>query len=131
MSVIDEDFRTLLAANAPGGTTIEKGTISEEQIPTRVYYQRSAATTDLFLDKSVGITESVFDVEVATLNDDATTQSIAAQIKTALNGYQGTTGSTGVLATFVADHADDYQPRGVDADDGYTVAAFQVTVHSL
>ncbi len=131
MSMIDEDFRTLLAANVPNGTVIEKGTISAEQIPTRVYYQRSAATTDLFLNKSLGITETVFDVEIAARDDDATVQTLADAVKTALNGYQGTTGSTGVLATFVADHADDYQPRGVDADDGYDVAAFQVTVHSL
>ena len=132
MSLIDEDFRTALVSLLPAGTTIEKGTISDERPTTRVYYQRSQANQDTHLNGDQGLTTTVFDVEVAALADDATAQSLAGTIKAALNGSRGVMGaSSSALGVFVADHADDYQPRGVDADDGYCVAAFQVSVIHL
>ncbi len=81
--MIDEDFRTLLAATLPTGVVIEKGKISEEQIPIRVYYQRSQENTDLDLDGTGGLATTVFDVEVAALDDDATVQAMAEQLSAA------------------------------------------------
>jgi hypothetical protein len=45
-----------------------------------------------------------------------------------LNGYRGTVGNTAMLGIFVADHADDYVPQLLDADEGFEVASFQAKV---
>lgn len=132
MAMIDEDFRTKLTQLLPAGTPIEKGLVSEEALPTRVYYQVATSNQDTDLDGTQGLSETAFDVECAALSDDATAQTLAAAVKSALNGFHGKFGASSVaLGMFVSDHADDYQPRGVDADDGYHVAAFQVTVNHL
>ena len=133
--MIDEDFRTALVGLLPSGTPIEKGVIGDEQTPTRVYYQRSSGNQDVYLDGAPGLTTTVFDVEAAALADDTTVQSLMATIKTMhgypANGVALTHGTSSILGIFVADHADDYQPRGVDADDGYVVAAVQISVTHL
>ncbi len=206
--MIDEDFRTLLLATLPTGVIVEKGKISEEQVPTRVYFQRSNENNDLDLDGVQGLATTIFDVEVAALDDDATTQTMAEQLNaaavsvtltqlngavntttrtivvdstaklpssglpfivligseklavtavdddgvtmTATRGYKGTTqashadnapvvvqglnGYRGAIASgyihgaIVSDQSDDYQPKLLDADEGYAVASFQVTV---
>lgn len=78
--MIDEDFRTLLLVLLPADTVVEKGTISDAQPTTRVYFQRATTNVELDLDGTAGIAESVFDVEVASLSDD-TAQEMVDQIK--------------------------------------------------
>jgi hypothetical protein len=115
----------------PSVTAIEKGVVSSGQPPTRVYFQRQTENQDLFQNGSACNKTTVFDVEVAALNDDATTQSMADTLKNALNGFQGAFGSANnswALGMFVSDHTDEYEPRLLDADEGYTIATFQVEV---
>jgi hypothetical protein len=104
---------------------VEKDKISEEQPTRRVWFGRTNDNSDLFLNASAGLTETVFDVEVATLEDDSETQTLANTLKAGLNGFQGTVGSTSFLGVFVQDHSDDYEARLLDDDQGYYVATFQ------
>lgn len=132
MSMIDEDFRTLMISIVPNGTVVEKSQVSMEQISTRVYFNRSASTQDLHLNANQGLTETTFDIEVAALNDDATAQNMAATIKSSLNGYRSAFGNSSVaLGIFVEDHNDDYQSLLLNCDDGYFVAAMQAKVIHL
>ena len=148
--MIDEDFLYKLQAISqtvyPDGVAIEKGDISTERMPTRIYFDRSDSEQDLMLNGDQGLTTTVFNVEVASLtidtttpNGDAIVQPLTKTLKDVLNGFRGAFGSNAAdtnyhsvsLGMFVSDHADDYQPRGVDADDGYFVAAFQVKIVHL
>lgn len=128
--MIDTDFRGKLVALLPTGTTAEKGFISAGQPTTRVYFQRANENQEVFQSGAAQNKETIFDVEVAVLNDDAAVQSLADTLKSALNGFQGAfgNGNTWALGMFVSDHSDDYQPRLLDADEGYEIATFQVMV---
>lgn len=128
--MIDEDFLTLLTSILPTNTQIEKGKISMERIPQRVYFQQSLGNSDIWLDHTTdGITETTFDVEVAALSDDSTAQSLMNTIKN-LDGYMGAFGSSASLGMFVVDHSDDYQPLLHDQDEGYFIAAAQVVIYT-
>ena len=202
--MIDEDFRTLLVLLLPTSTIVEKGKISEEQITTRVFFQKSNENNDLDLDGTGGLVETTFDVEVAALNDDDTAQTMALQLGTVaktlttlngainasvtsvvvnsvanlpanglpfivivdseklkitaisgttltvvrgyksttaashltgasvtvigLNGFRGTSGNTFFHGVLCNDQNDDYQPKMLDADEGYAVVSFQALV---
>lgn len=130
--MIDEDFLTLLASILPANTQIEKGKISMERIPQRVYFQQGSGNSDVFLNRTTaGLVETTFDVEVAALSDDSTAQSMMSTIKSSLNGYQGAFGTSNVsLGMFVMDHTDDYQPLLHDQDEGYFIASAQVTIYT-
>ena len=139
--MIDEDFLYMLQnsiTGVPSGTAVEKGVVSEEMPSTRIYFQRSDSEQDLMLNGNQALTTTVFDVEVAALDDNAV-QPLAKSLKDVLNGYMGAFGSnyadtanhSVALGMFVSDHSDDYQPRVVDADDGYHVAAFQTKIIHL
>ncbi len=148
--MIDEDFLYKLDAICrtpyPDGIAIEKGDVSVERTPTRIFFDRSDSEQDLMLNADQGLTTTIFNVEVASLavdsaipSGDAVVQPLTKTLKDVLNGFRGAFGSNFAdtsyhsvsLGMFVSDHADDYQPRGVDADDGYFVAAFQVKIVHL
>lgn len=146
--MIDEDFRTFLLTLLPtltsdvGGvnlstTPIEKGKSSSVQTPPIIVYQRSESNRDLFLDGTGQLYETAFDVECYAL-DEPTAQVLAQAIKEGpnagihgANGFRGTWGSgpgTFIHGAFAQDHSDDYQPKLLDADEGYSVASLQVQV---
>ncbi len=148
--MIDEDFlykvQTITQTYTPTGIAVEKGDISSERTPTRIFFNRSDSEQDLMLNGDQALTTTVFNVEVASLAADSTAasgddvvQPLTKTLKDALNGFRGAFGSNFAdndyhsvsLGMFVSDHSDDYEPRGVDADDGYCVAAFQVKIVHL
>ena len=146
--MIDEDLLVFLKTLLPAGPTdlggvdlsatpIEKGKISQSQPATRIYYQRAEANRDIDLSGAGMLYETSFDVECAALNDDGTCQVLAQALKEGpraatkgLNGYRGAIGSGGNFChgAFVADHSDDYEPKLLNADEGYSVAAFRVLI---
>ena len=130
--MIDEDFRTLLAAQSiPAGTPVEKGKISEEQATVRVLYQVADSTQDVHLGGQTGLTTTAFDVECGAREDDSTAQNMAGTLKTALNAFRGAAGSSSILGIFVEDHSDEYQPMMLDSDVGYFIASFRANVIHL
>jgi hypothetical protein len=138
--MIDEDLRTFMATLVPANTVIEKGWIDQTATPAkRIFYQRSEANHEVDLAGNGLLYETLFDVEVAALEDDATCQTLAQDLKGGpdanthgLNGYRGRMGdaNTGTFTQYVctSDHSDSYEPRLLDADEGYSIASFQVLV---
>lgn len=134
--MVDEDLRTYLATLLPTGRTIpvEKGKVSMTQPPLRVYFDRADANRDVDQGGQGGLYETWFDIEVAALDDEASPVTIAQGIKDGvgavlgLNGFRGTMANTFVHGAFAFDQNDDYQPRVLDADEGYYVSAFRLQV---
>lgn len=146
--MIDQDLRAFLITLLPAaatdvggvaltGTPVEKGKASATQTPPFVQYQRADANRDVFLDGSGQLYETDFDVECYAL-DEATAQALAQAFKegpnantAGLNGFRGTWGSgpgTFIHGSFAQDHSDDYEPKLLDADEGYSVASIRVHV---
>jgi len=118
---IDTDFQAKLATLA--AIPCQQDVISEDKTQPYVWFQRHDAQLDTFLDGSPSFSETTYTVEVSGLDIDAV-QATADTLKTALNAYSGTMGSTVVLGCFVQDCADDYAFRNTDQDAGNHVAGF-------
>jgi len=118
---IDTDFQNKLFTLSALPT--QQDTISEDKTQPYVWFQRHDAMLDTFLNGTASITETTYTVEVSGLDIDSV-QATADTLKTSLNAYQGTMGSTVVLGCFVEDCADDYAFRNTDQDAGNHVAAF-------
>jgi hypothetical protein len=117
--MIDEDFRTLLLTLMPAATPIEKGNISMEQLPTRVYYELSGGNREVLQGGALGMQETVFDIEVAAIDED-NTQDLMDRIK---NGVVRTT-LDGAVNSSVASITLD------DASGLPTNKAFVITIDS-
>lgn len=140
-TVIDQAFRqqvlNVIAAQVPqfANAPVEKGRVDADQVPTtRIQYQRATEDQETFLDGATpGLGDVTFDVEIQALNDDDT-QLIVAALKaiqpTGLNGFRGLIGGSTIWAhgIFIGDHGDEYQPRLLNADEGYSVSTFQAQV---
>jgi hypothetical protein len=122
---LDAGFQTKLASltDAP----VQQNYASIDQVQPRVWYQRESGQTELFLDASAGMAETVYTVEVHGTDPDAA-GAIADLIQVRLHGFTGFMGTTRILGSFVEDAADEYEPRGLNVDDGYHVFAFKVRV---
>ncbi len=132
MAAVDENFVVALASVLPNGTVIEESTISEDKAQTRVWFRRADEETELHLDGTEGLTTTEFDVEVHSTDIDEA-QELAAAIKApvardGLHGFQGTMGDMEVAGVFVSNQDDSYQPKGLNADDGFFVPALKVKV---
>ncbi len=124
---LDTDLQTKLATLA-GSAPVQQNYASIDKVEPRVWYQRTSGNIDLLLN-GVGVSENetVYAIEVAGLDPDVTA-GIAANLATAMNGFRGVMGLSVILGCFVEDAADDYQPRGLNIDDGYHVFAFSLRV---
>jgi hypothetical protein len=137
---VDEDLRLYLLTLVPDpGVVVEKGKIAATQPRRRVYMQRGSTNRDVTVAGAGLLYETYFDIEVASLEDDADAQAICQHLKEGpgpdplsplpgLNGFRGTWGGHYIHGAFVSDHEDDYQPRLLDADEGYFIAAFRLLV---
>lgn len=130
--MIDEDFRTKLLSYT-AGAPVEKGKVSEDQPQAlRVEFERGESNTDTYTSGGAGLTETLFDVEVQGTSPGPV-QALVALVKSdalsgGLNGFSGAMGASTVLGCWVMDHDDDYQPKLLDADEGFYVATFRVQV---
>ncbi len=130
--MIDEDFRQKLLTYAVG-LPVEKGKVSEDQPQAlRVEFERGESNTETYTSGAGALTETLFDVEVQGTSP-APVQALVAQVKAdqvngGLNGFAGAMGASTVLGCWVMDHDDDYQPKLLDADEGFYVATFRVQV---
>ncbi len=127
---VDTDFQVKLSLIVGSGVPVQQNYSSTDEAQPRVWYQRQRGNGDLFLDGKASQSETVYTVEVNGLDPDSAA-AIAAKITAlasagGLHGFRGQMTSTTVLGAFVEDASDDYQPRGLDFDDGYHVFAFDV-----
>lgn len=124
---LDVDLQAKLTSLA-GSAPVQQNYSSVDKTEPRVWYQRRTGNTDLLLSGAgATITEAVYEIEVNALDPDAGA-ALSDTITTAMNGFRGTMGGSHVLGVFVEDAADDYQPRGLDLDDGYHVFAANLRV---
>lgn len=106
---------------------VQQDVISVLDTENRVWFQRTTAVTDVFIDGTPALTTSTFDIEVMSLDIDLV-QSAATTIKTALNGFIGMMATDQVLICLVEDQADEYESRNMGDDSGIHVAAFRANI---
>jgi hypothetical protein len=138
MASLGEDIRSAIVgstailaefAGAAKPHACEQNTYPENPPDPRIYFRRAREETDRFLNGDPMTTESEWDVECIGTGDD-TVLDLAAVVKSTFDGHSGTFGARTVQAVFVEDHDDDYIPRGVGSEDGFTVAALRLRIFS-
>lgn len=133
MATFMEDFRTFLIAStsladALGSTVAVHYNHVPQHMPRAYIWFRSAADTVLFtMDKVGGIHQANYDVEVIA-DSESTAQSVADKLRTKCDGYKGTVANSSAQGMFLRDKSDDYQPRGIDDDEGRSVIAYDMEV---
>lgn len=131
---IDADLRTkLLAVLSAAGydsVPVQQNYASADQGQPRVWYQRRSDSPDTFLSSAEQtVREVTWSVEVDALDPDAggaVADLIQSSHPAGMHGFSGRMGSTQVLGCWAEDAGDEYQPRGLDLDDGYHVSAFNL-----
>ncbi len=133
---LDVDFAAklnlILAGAGYAAVPVQQNYVSGDKTQPRVWYQRQAGNRNVFLDGTSADMETSYAVEVNGLDPDvadAIADTITAGAAAGgLNGFRGQMLGTIVLGAFVEDASDDYQPRGLQGDDGYHVFAFTVRI---
>lgn len=121
---VDLDLTTYLSSLA--GTPVEQNKISEDKTAPNMFFRRKPSQTDLFLDGTVSLYETNYDVECYGENIDQV-ETLCDALRTNLNGYAGAMGETTVLGAFTADHEEDYQSKlDFGIDEGMNVASFSL-----
>lgn len=106
---------------------VEQNKIDKLKVPTRIWFGKAGGTNDTLLDGSKAITETLFDVEIQSL-DLNTVEVLAGLIAANLNGYFGELENDFVLGCFVNDQTDEYQLKGIDDDQSFNVACLQIRI---
>lgn len=131
MATLSENLRTvILAADTSLDGRCHRDLVPqrEAQKYPRVWYRRSSLTDDPDLDGTKGgLIEELYEVEVMS-DDHVEANTVAEAIRTALHCKQGTFGEGTVKACFVSDVDDNYEIKGVGADDGIMVIGLQVRI---
>jgi hypothetical protein len=122
---LDVDFYNKLVTTS--SLPVQQNTISESKGEPRVWFGRQLQNKDLLANGSVALVNTTYDVEVTGLDIDVVEQKADA-VKAAFHGFQGTMGSTKVLASFVNDANDDYIYKSLNGDEGFHSAAFSVQI---
>lgn len=92
-----------------------------------VWYQKSSDLVDHCLDGSVLSREIVWDIESVSQDIDESV-ALAADIKSALDGYSGAIGDIWAMEVHVIDNSDNYVPRSIGTAEGLHVAALQISI---
>lgn len=123
--MIDVSFETFLKTLTD--FPVQQDVISEAITEDRVWFRRSEANTELFLGGQHGLTTTIFDVEVMSLDIDSA-QAEGAAIQAGLHGYLGTMGSDLVLLAECHDQEDDYLAKNMGDDTGLHIVAFAAEI---
>jgi len=132
VSQFASDFRSFLldqvAIAAAVGTHVHVGSVPQPTEPPYIWIGRAGVGTERTLDQAQGTVpdEERWDLEVWS-NDCGEVQDIA-DLVLALDCAKGTFGDGTIQLLIVEDHADDYVPKGNYGDEGYDLAALQITV---
>ncbi len=138
MASLGEDLRTFIVGSTAvvaqfSGVAkphaVEQNSYPQNPPDPRIWYRRAQEETDRYLDGTPMVSDSVWDVEVIGTGDD-TVLDLVDVVRTALDGHSGTVGTRTVQGIFCEDHADEYIPRGVGDEEGFTVAALRLRVFS-
>ncbi len=133
MADLAENLRTELVQIVGNDVPVEQGKISEEtEADPRVFYGRVSEQAEVFVGGQGGLGEAHFTVEIFG-TDVAEVQDMAGRIRAlagdnGLNGKHGYFGLDEVLGVYVTDQDDDYEYRGMDADEGWHAAALDVQI---
>jgi hypothetical protein len=131
MSNFASDFRAFLIANGPlsalVSTRVHVGSVLQPTAAPYVWIGRRGVFHERTLNQAVGEQpfEERWDLEV--WGDIGDVQDIAEVVRN-LDCAKGSFGSGTVQLFQVEDHSDDYVPKGVFSDEGFDLAAFQITV---
>ena len=132
MSNFASDFRAFLIANSPlaalVSTRVHVGSVPQPTTAPYVWIGRRGVFHERTISQAVGEQpfEERWDLEAWGSIDDV--QTIAEAIRD-LDCAKGSFGSGTIQLLQVEDHSDDYIPKGVFSDEGYDLAAFQITVY--
>ena len=127
MAHFPADLRTLIAATTPitalVSTRIHYNTLPQSSAMPHLWFRVSRDTEARTLDGVGGMHEADVDIECVGLTETSA-QDVADAVKTKLDGYKGSSGSSTISAAFLSDKSDDYQPFSIPADQGVHVIAF-------
>lgn len=136
MADIGENLRSVIVASTgvlaemPGvaapGACLHNVVLENPPTP-RIWYSCSNSDEELDIGGSGGLVESEFDIEVVS-DDLDEAQDIAAAVKRLLNGKRGTFGTQTVQGVFVSDQTDEYVPRSLADETGYTVVGLRARI---
>ena len=138
MASLGEDIRSTIVgstailaqfAGAAKPHAVEQNSYPENAPDPRIYFRRARQETDRYLDGTAGVTESEWDLEVIGTGDDEVLD-LAEVMRGVLDGHRGAFGGRSVQAVFVEDQDDDYFPRGIGDEEGFTVAALRLRIFS-
>lgn len=136
MASIGENLRTVICGSTGVAAlfddvnaehVVEQGALVQNAPSPRIWYQRTGQETDLDLSGDAGLTESYWDVECYSEDQDESLD-VASQVKSKLHGMYGAFGADRVKGVFVEDHDDDYEPKGDASEEGLYVAALSVRI---
>lgn len=130
MADIDENLVTFLTADAGVSaisTLIAVGWIPDADSTPYVWVSLQDEEDELDLDGSSGYARSRFDIECCS-DDIGEAKDLGKAVKTALDGYRGTFGTTHSMGAFVETKDDDYLPLNADDDDQICIAAMGLMV---
>ena len=135
---LDEDLRTeIIAASTTLGTRVHQNIVPEHQGNTfpRCWFQRISQEDLLAVDGSrIDLKRTEYTVEFISEDiDEAIAAANAVAEHTDQGGLlakRGTFGAGTVQGVFITDQDDDYQPRGIGADEGAHVSALAITIWS-
>ena len=133
MSTIGTDIRTWLIADAAitavvGARVFENKINQGNDDNVCIWFARATTSGEDALDDDSGTKpfRQIFDLEV--ISKDIADTNTVADLITAKRLHRGTFGVGKVQGVFIDDHSDDYIPRGVNSDDGWHIAAFQLDI---
>ena len=127
MAHFPADLRTLIAATTPitalTSTRIHYNALPQSSAFPHVWFRVASDTEPRTMDGVGSMHEADVDIECVGLTETSA-QDVADSIKTKLDGYKGSAGSSTIQAAFLADKSDDYEPFSIPADQGVHVIAF-------
>ena len=126
MSVAPQLRTFILGATAVSdlvGTRCHYTHIPGASAKPHIWFRVSSDTEERTLDGVGGLHEASGDIECVA-DSPATAQSVAAAVKTRMDGYQGAVGTCRAQGMFVRDKDDDYIPYTNQSDEGAHVIAF-------
>jgi hypothetical protein len=125
------DLRSLItgstAITALVSTRVHYNLVPHSSIYPRIWFRVTSDTEDRTMDGVGGMHEARADIECAGLTEDSA-QNVADAVKTRLDGYTGSMGSSVARGIFLRDKADEYERQANQSDEGVHIIAFTAQI---
>ena len=129
MAHFPADLRTLIASTTPisalVSTRIHYNMLPQASARPHIWFRVARDEEPRTMDGVGGIHDSNIDIECVGATE-ASAQDVADAVKTKLDGYSGSAGSSTIRGAFISDKSDEYVPFSIPTDEGVHVVAFDM-----